>query len=110
MTLANDGGWCAVSVHQDGPTPFTAGLLTTRADHGKVYVHSVGDDTRIDYTPEPGFGGNDAFTVTLLPGNATIQVAATVAAPPAPPPVAAPPPKPVPKKPLRKIVPKKKPA
>ncbi len=108
MTLANDGGWCALAVHQGGPAPFTAGLLTTRAEHGKVYVHSVGDDTRIDYTPEQRFGGSDAFVVTLIPGDATVRVAASVAAPPEPPPAVVPPvAKSTPKKPLRKVRAKK---
>ena len=103
MTLSNDGGWCAISVHQDGPEPFTAGLLTARPGHGKVFVHSVGDETRIDYTPEPTFGGTDSFVVRLVPGDAVIRIADTVAAPPAPPPVVTPPPiKKLPKKPLPK--------
>ena len=111
MALSNDGGWCAVSTHQDGPAPFTAGLLTTRPEHGKVFVHSVGDETRLDYTPEAGYGGNDTFAVTLIPGDETVQVTATVAAPPAPPAAAVPPPAkpPVKKSPrrlLKKVVPR----
>jgi len=81
MTMANDGGWCAISVHQDGPAPYAAGLLTTRPEHGKVFIHSVGDETRIDYTPEQRFGGNDGFAVQLLPGDAVIRVAVTVSGP-----------------------------
>jgi len=105
LTLTNDGGWCAVAVHQDGPVPFTAGLLTTRPEHGKVFVHSVGDETRIDYTPESRFGGNDSFAVQLVPGDAVLRIAATVSiTPEAAAPAEAPPPvKPVPKKPLRKV-------
>lgn len=74
MRLDNDGGWCALATHQDGPVPFIAGLLTTRPEHGKVFVHSVGDDTRLDYTPEPHFGGNDSFAVQLVPSDAVIRV------------------------------------
>lgn len=106
MTLANDGGWCAIAMHQDGPAPYTAGLLTTRPEHGKVFIHSVGDDTRIDYTPEPRFGGNDSFAVQLVPGDAVVRIAAMVSITPeaaAAPPVAAPPPPPPVKKPSRKI-------
>ena len=80
MTVANDGGWCAVSVQQDDKAPYTAGLVTSRPKHGKVYVHSVGDFTRIDYTPAPGFAGADTFSVKLLPGDSAIEVAATVTA------------------------------
>lgn len=109
MTLANDGGWCAIAVHQDGPAPFTAGLLTTRPEHGKVFVHSVGDETRIDYTPESRFGGNDSFVVRLLPGDAVIQAAAMVSITPgAASPVAEPPPvKPLPKKSVPRLPVKK---
>jgi hypothetical protein len=81
MRLTNDGGWCAIRVHQEGPKPFDAGLLTTRPNHGNVLIHEVGDDTRIDYTPDRGFAGTDAFAVKLIPGNAVIQVAVTVTAP-----------------------------
>lgn len=78
MKVGNNGGWCGILVHQDGPKPFGAGLLTSRPNHGTVLIHGVGDDTRIDYTPDRGFTGNDAFVVTLLPGKATIRVSVTV--------------------------------
>ena len=81
IKMANDGGWCAIRVHQDGPKPYDAGLLTTRPNHGDVLIHEVGDDTRIDYTPDRGFAGHDAFVVKLLPGNAIIQVGVTVTPP-----------------------------
>lgn len=81
MKTVNDGGWCGIPVHQDGPKPFGAGLLETRAAHGDVLIHEVGDNTRIDYTPDRGFAGHDTFEVKLLPGDATIRVAVTVAPP-----------------------------
>jgi hypothetical protein len=81
MKVANDGGWCAIRVHQDGPKPFEAGLLTKRPSHGDVLIHEVGDDTRIDYTPDRGFTGNDSFVVRLIPGNATVQVGVSVVPP-----------------------------
>jgi hypothetical protein len=80
MKVGNDGGWCGLQVHQDGPKPFDAGLLTARPAHGSVLIHEVGDDTRIDYTPDRGFIGNDSFSVKLVPGNSTIRVAVIVAA------------------------------
>jgi hypothetical protein len=78
MSLANDGGWCGLLVHQVGPQPFDAGLLTARPAHGNVLIHEVGDETRIDYTPDHGFSGADSFSVKLVPGNATIRIAVTV--------------------------------
>jgi hypothetical protein len=74
MKLVNDGGWCGLHLHQDGPKPFDAGLLTTRPSHGNVLIHEVGDETRIDYTPDRGFSGSDNFAVKLVPGNAVILV------------------------------------
>lgn len=81
MKLASDGGWCAITVHQEGPKPYQAGLLTTRPEHGNVLIHEVGDDTRIDYTPDKGFAGSDSFAVKLIPGNANIRAAVTVMPP-----------------------------
>lgn len=77
MTVGNDGGWCAISVNAAGQ-PYSAGLLTTPAQHGKVYVHAVGDATRIDYTPDRGYAGADAFMITLLPGRPQLHVNVTV--------------------------------
>lgn len=78
IKLVNDGGWCGLPVHQPGPKPYNAGLLVARPANGTVLIHAVGDETRIDYTPDRGFAGSDSFTVKLLPDDATIQVAANV--------------------------------
>ena len=76
MKVRSTGGWCGLSV-SNGGKPFDAPLLTARAEHGKVVVHSVGNDTRIDYTPDRGYSGPDSFSVTLLPGAAVVKVAVT---------------------------------
>ncbi len=78
IRVGNDGGWCGLSVQQDGPKPYAAGLLTSRAEHGTVTVHSVGDNTRIDYVPDRGYVGPNSYSVNLLPGPATLKVAVTV--------------------------------
>lgn len=91
MTVGNDGGWCGISVANDG-NPYDSALLTGRAAHGKVYIHPVGDDTRIDYTPDRFFAGSDSFTASFIPGQPVLHVAVTVtrqgvaatSAPPAP--------------------------
>jgi hypothetical protein len=95
MVMKNDGGWCGISVAQSGPKPYNAGLLVGRPEHGRVHVHKVGDVSRIDYIPDAGFGGEDRFTVRMLPGNPALRVMVTVQytappAPPTPPPAAAP--------------------
>ena len=80
MKLANDGGWCGLPAHQEGPKPFEAGLLAVRPTHGSVLIHEVGDNTRIDYTPDRGFTGTDSFAVKLIPGDAKVNVAVMVTA------------------------------
>ncbi len=77
MTVGNDGGWCGVVVDNNGRA-FSAGLLLIRPKHGRVYVHSVGDTTRIDYYPKPAFTGSDSFSVRLLPGEALVKASVTV--------------------------------
>lgn len=78
VKVGNDGGWCAITVAQSGRAPFSAGLLTSPPAHGKVLVHTVGDETRIDYTPTRGFTGSDAFAVTLIPGDPVVRANVTV--------------------------------
>ena len=78
IKLGNDGGWCAITVNNNG-RPFEAGLLTAEPRHGKVLIHTVGNDTRIDYTPAPRFSGPDSFAVRLIPPDATIRVTVAVA-------------------------------
>ena len=77
LKVGNEGGWCAISVSNDG-APYAAGLLTRSPEHGDVYIHPVGNDTRIDYTPDRGYRGSDAFVVKLLPGSPSLSVAVTV--------------------------------
>ena len=77
VKVGNDGGWCGITV-SDGGRPYAAGLLASAPAHGKVLIHTVGNDTRIDYTPVRGFTGADAFTVRLIPGDATIRAAVSV--------------------------------
>lgn len=77
MRVGNDGGWCGISVTRND-RPYGAGLLITRAQHGTVFIHPVGDNTRIDYTPEHGYAGPDSFVVQLVPGDAKLRVAVTV--------------------------------
>ena len=78
MAVGNDGGWCGVTVAQSGRKPFSAGLVQTRAKHGQLNIHTVGDDTRVDYIPDPGFTGVDNFAVRLLPGDPVLTVNVTV--------------------------------
>lgn len=81
IKLGNDGGWCGLLVRQPSAKPFDAGLLSARPAHGNVRIHYVGDETRIDYTPDHGFAGADSFSVRLIPGDALLRIAVTVTAP-----------------------------
>jgi hypothetical protein len=78
LQVSNDGGWCGITVAQDDK-PYDAGLLTQAPEHGAVYIHPVGDATRIDYTPDLGFSGADSFVVRLLPGSPVLRITVTVA-------------------------------
>jgi hypothetical protein len=80
MQVGNDGGWCGITV-SDGGKPFSAGLLTAEPMHGKVLIHTVGDNTRIDYTPDVQYAGADSFVVRLIPGDATLATSVVVARP-----------------------------
>lgn len=74
------GGWCGFTLNRDG-SPYASFLLTDKARFGKVLVHTVGDDTRIDYTPNTPTVTADAFSVRLIPGDAIVRVAVAPAAP-----------------------------
>ena len=67
------GGWCGISLDRGGHA-YAAGLLTKPASSGKVYIHTVGDETRIDYTASRVPVTPDSFTVRLIPGDATLVV------------------------------------
>ena len=77
MKLGNDGGWCAIVVASGG-APYDTGLLTELPAHGSVYIHPVGNATRIDYTPDARFSGSDTFVVKLLPGSPVLRVSVAV--------------------------------
>ena len=77
VKVGNDGGWCGITV-SNGGKPFAAGLLATAPTHGKVLIHTVGHDTRIDYTPDRGYVGADAFSVKLIPGDGLIRASVSV--------------------------------
>jgi hypothetical protein len=78
IKVGNDGGWCAITL-SDGGKPYGAGLLVTEPAHGKVLIHTVGDETRIDYTPAPRYAGTDSFSVKLIPGDGTISASVAIA-------------------------------
>jgi Bacterial Ig domain len=75
--VSNEGGWCGVTLTRGG-VAYESYLMVTRPNHGKVFAHRVGANTRIDYTPDTGFTGTDSFAVRLIPGNAVIREAVTV--------------------------------
>ena len=73
------GGWCGIVVTREGK-PLGAGLLTQPPRSGSVFVHLVGDVTRVDYTPFAAVAA-DSFAVKFIPGDETMRV--TVTPPPA---------------------------
>ena len=81
ITMSNDG-WCAVRVTERDGQPFQLGLVHDRPEHGTMLIQKLGGQTRLEYTPNAGFTGTDAFTALLRPRaggpDATVQVAVTV--------------------------------
>ena len=100
IRMSNDG-WCAARAAEADGQPFLLGLVRTRPENGRVEIRKVGNQTRAEYTPNPGFAGTDAFAVDLRSRTANapdtkVQVAVTVlpgagapVAAPATPPIAA---------------------
>jgi len=80
MKVGSDGGWCGITVSNNGQ-PYAAGLVVAKPVHGQPFIHTVGNDTRIDYTPDRGVGGSDTFAVKLIPGDATIRVSVAIGSP-----------------------------
>ena len=81
LTMTNDG-WCAVRTTEADGQPFQLGLVRQRPAHGTMLVQKLGGETRLEYTPNPGFTGTDSFTASLRPkaggADAAVQVAVTV--------------------------------
>jgi hypothetical protein len=78
MKLDDSRGWCGLPLRQPDAKPYDAGLLLERPAHGSVVIHQVGDDTRVDYTPDRGFTGSDSFVVKMIPGNAMVRISVSV--------------------------------
>lgn len=64
IDMTNDG-WCGVFTADKDGQPFSLGLVKTRPSHGRVYIQPIGRQTRIEYTPNNGYVGADAFAVSL---------------------------------------------
>ncbi len=73
------GGWCGIAVTMGG-NALTAGLLTQAPRSGRVYIHTVGDVTRVDYTPVAATAAAETFVVQFIPGDETLRVTVTGAA------------------------------
>jgi hypothetical protein len=81
ITMTNDG-WCAVRTTEADRQPFLLGLVGVRPTHGTMLIQKLGGETRLEYTPNPGYTGTDSFTASLRPkaggADAAVQVAVTV--------------------------------
>jgi hypothetical protein len=72
IAMANDG-WCGVfAVERDGK-PFSLGLVRNRPEHGRVFIQKVANATRVEYTPNAGYVGADAFTVALRSNKSGVE-------------------------------------
>ncbi len=83
ITMTNDG-WCAVHTKDKTGEPFKFGLVRTRPQHGYILIQKIGGETRIEYTAEHRFVGEDRFSVALASNtpntpDAVLQVAVSIA-------------------------------
>ncbi len=72
------GGWCGIAVTLNG-NALAAPEQVQAPRFGRVYVHLVGDVTRVDYTPT-GRPEADSFAVRFIPGDETMRVTVSAAA------------------------------
>jgi hypothetical protein len=82
MTVSNDGGYCAATLTADSGQPYDAPLVPEKPTHGEDSVVQYNHKTSIEYVPNTGYVGHDAFTAKLIvkgkPGYTTINVAIDV--------------------------------
>lgn len=93
ISMSGDG-WCAVRLTERDGQPYRTGLVPVRPQNGSVYIRNLGGQTRVEYTPRPGFAGTDQFEARLRGRDAgspdtPLRVVVTVAPSPGAPPVAA---------------------
>ena len=77
--MTGGGGWCGIAVTMGG-NALTAGLLVQAPRSGRVFVHTVGDATRVDYIPAAGAVAPESFAVKFIPGDETMHVTVSSAA------------------------------
>jgi hypothetical protein len=67
MAVANDGGWCWADTYERTNWRTLSAhsiAVTNPPNHGHVLVGDVDNqEVRIAYQPEPGFAGQDSFTI-----------------------------------------------
>jgi|HubBroStandDraft_1064217.scaffolds.fasta_scaffold56414_4 hypothetical protein len=67
MSVENDGGWCWVDTYERSTwrTLSASSVTVTHPPrHGRVLVRDIDNqEIRIAYQPEPGFGGQDSFSI-----------------------------------------------
>lgn len=81
ITMTNDG-WCAFRASEKQGTAYLLGLVKQRPAHGELQIRKWAGESRVEYTPTPGFVGTDKFSVELRPqeggADATVLITATV--------------------------------
>jgi hypothetical protein len=67
MSVRNDGGWCWVDTYERSNWRTLSAIsvaVTNPPRHGRVLVRDIDNqEIRIAYQPEPGFGGQDSFSI-----------------------------------------------
>jgi hypothetical protein len=71
MVVVNNGRPCEFSVYENPSqrrNPGTEGEVTLAPKHGQIELKPP----RIQYTPEPGYNGEDAFAVQMWTGGTKV--------------------------------------
>jgi hypothetical protein len=67
MTVENDGGWCWTDTYDRSnwhTLSANSVAVTNASRHGHVLVRDIeNQEVRVAYQPEPGFAGQDSFTI-----------------------------------------------
>jgi hypothetical protein len=83
LVVSNEGGWCGTYAQaQDGylPENWISGAVIEPPAHGAVRLRKTENQAHIEYRPDPGYVGPDAFAVQLQPGFSVRPTSVQVAA------------------------------
>ena len=79
ITMTNDG-WCSFRASETKGNAYLLGLVKQRPAHGELQIRKWGGESRVEYTPNPGYTGTDKFAVALRPNDGSADAAVVLTA------------------------------